>query len=153
MNGRTFSRLVMTQEYFQSPAGIVFNLNLCRLGWGLWRSHVKGVCYRVRGRWVLSAGRGGWWDFSRRMNVWGLNQECGLPIFLVTRVVPVIMIETDETVLFDSWVKRKPTWCHLFYYFIQCSFNAQHVSAVNTTIFRSLRLIDQLVAGSWRWSY
>ena len=41
----------------------------------------------------------------------------------------------------DSWVKRKPTWCHLFYYFIQCSFTAQHVSAVNTTIFRSLRLI------------
>ena len=41
----------------------------------------------------------------------------------------------------DSWVKRKPTWCHLFYYFIQCSFNAQHVSAVNATIFRSLRLI------------
>jgi len=39
-----------------------------------------------------------------------------------------------------SWVKRKPTWCHLFYYFIRCSFNAQHVSAVNTTIFRSLRL-------------
>ena len=33
----------------------------------------------------------------------------------------------------DSWVKRKPTWCHLFYYFIQCSFNPQHVSAVNTT--------------------
>ena len=26
--------------------------------------------------------------------------------------------------------------------FIQYSFNAQHVSAVNTTIFRSLRLID-----------
>jgi len=25
---------------------------------------------------------------------------------------------------FCSWVKRKPTWCHLFYYFIQCSFNA-----------------------------
>ena len=24
---------------------------------------------------------------------------------------------------FDRWVKRKPTWCHLFYYFIQCSFN------------------------------
>ena len=41
----------------------------------------------------------------------------------------------------DSWVKRKPTWCHLFYYFIQCSFNAQHDSAVNTTILRSLRLI------------
>jgi len=41
----------------------------------------------------------------------------------------------------DSWVKRKPTWCHLFYYFIQCSFNAQLVSAVNTTILRSLRLI------------
>jgi len=41
----------------------------------------------------------------------------------------------------DSWVKRKPTWCHLFYYFIQCSFNAKHVSAVNTTIFRSMRLI------------
>ena len=41
----------------------------------------------------------------------------------------------------DSWVKRKPTWCHLFYHFIHCSFNAQHVSAVNTTIFRSLRLI------------
>jgi len=28
----------------------------------------------------------------------------------------------------NNWVKRKPTWCHLFYYFIQCSFNAQHVS-------------------------
>ena len=42
---------------------------------------------------------------------------------------------------FSLWVKRKPTWCHLFYYFIQCSFNAQHVSAVNTTIFRSLRII------------
>jgi len=32
----------------------------------------------------------------------------------------------------DSWVKRKPTWCHLFYYFIQCSFNAQQVSVVLT---------------------
>ena len=51
----------------------------------------------------------------------------------------------------DSCVKRKPTLCHLFYYFIQCSFNAQHVSAVNTTIFRSLRLIGcyfKVVSGS-----
>jgi len=48
----------------------------------------------------------------------------------------------DKFWLHCNWVKRKPTWCHLFYYFIQCSFNAQHVSAVNTTIFRSLRASD-----------
>jgi len=50
--------------------------------------------------------------------------------------------------LCHSWVKRKPTWCHLFYYFIHCSFSAQHVSAVNTTIFRSLRLIGCYFMGS-----
>jgi len=46
--------------------------------------------------------------------------------------------------------KEKPTWCHLFYYFIQCSFNAQHVLAANTTIFRSLRLIGcYFMGGIW----
>jgi len=81
------------------------------------------------------------------------------------------------------WVlsKEKPTWCHLFYYYL---FSAQHVSDVNTSIFRSLRLIlgyfmgciwfgvcwrsvsanthrtrynpwnkQELVASSWRWTY
>ena len=41
--------------------------------------------------------------------------------------------------------KERPTWCHLFYYyFIQCS---KHVSDVNTSILKSLRLIRSIT--SW----
>ena len=40
----------------------------------------------------------------------------------------------------SSWQlnKARPTWCHLLFISL---FNAQHVSNVNTSIFRSLRLI------------
>ena len=38
--------------------------------------------------------------------------------------------------------KEKTNLMPIILLFIQYSFNAQHVSAVNTTIFRSLRLID-----------
>ena len=46
----------------------------------------------------------------------------------------------------SSWYlsKERPTWCHLLYYFL---FNVQHVSDVNTSILRSLRLICWVI--SW----
>ena len=51
--------------------------------------------------------------------------------------------------LFDrasSWYlnKERPTWCHLLFVSL---FNAQHVSDVNTSILRSLRLICWVI--SW----
>ena len=69
MSGRPLAQLAIsaheTQENVQIAAGIiVFTLNFCRLGWGLWRSHDKDVCYR--GRYALIAGGRGSWDISRR---------------------------------------------------------------------------------------
>ena len=46
------------------------------------------------------------------------------------------------------WIKKKPTRCHFFVFFISLLIIAQHVSANHVPIIRSLRLCD-VIASCW----
>ena len=56
----------------------------------------------------------------------------------------------ENDILVYMLIKEKTNLMPLILLFIQYSFNAQHVSAVNTTIFRSLRLTGcYFMGGIW----